>query len=194
MTEIQRVSFMPEEVIISVGFFLAIDLTQLFNEAVPEYCLAFEPLEKAYDAYCSAVIGHRDRFFPYRKAVSGAAGTAILQPASTRSTICAKQTNSKGMRVEVLAMADIIRATLNSFGRVNKLLINCEGAEFSIIRETSSQLFGQCDQIFVQYHDWMKTVSFTGQDVQECEDKLLQTHKKQVLNRKHRKILYIRKI
>lgn len=185
---IQNLKFGNKEVIISVGFFLTSDLL-LLKKCSPIYVEAYEPREKIFKAYMNTAPG--DSFHFIKAAVSGGYGEAILQEKSTKSTICSGSKN--GTKVKTVSMTDIINRIHDTYGRIDRLLINCEGSELQIIDETPASCFGLCNYMFVQFHHWIDFINISQDDTDRCVAKLSKVFEVQLLHRKWAKYEFRRK-
>ena len=186
--KIQRIPFDDDDVIISVGFFLAGDIVRLFRHTKPLHVEAYEPRIKIYVKYIEAG-GAFDAFVPIQRAVGRQSGTATFQERSTRSTICKTNDRSRkgNYEVDVVSMTSVLEAVYRTFGRIDKLLINCEGSEIAIIKGTPIAAFALCKYIFVQFHDFLPFLQISKADVQACVDKLTACFELRRVHRKYSK-------
>ena len=170
--KIQGITFHRDEIIVSVGFFLAGDFDEL-RKVSPKYVEDYEPLESAY-------IKHLEKqeslptLICYNEAVSSFNGNAYLEERSTKSTICSADPDALKIKtlVKVISMKSILERVTDIFGQIDKLLINCEGSEIEIIKNTPMTLFRKCKYIFVQFHPFVKFLDISEDDVKECMTKL----------------------
>ena len=191
---IQGMTFGDREVIISVGYFFGADIPILFEKCHPKYVVAYEPLLKVYFAYKRAGEPYK-QFYPVQKAVGGSSGTAILAQASTRSTTTLTGTEKgKGRtEVEVVGINDVLRGVLKKYGKIDRLLLNCEGAEIDIISNVELSFLEKCENIFVQFHDFIPELGIKPKQKLRCIKKLEHFHEAQVVKKKYSKYHFKRK-
>ena len=151
MITIQRyVHIESNEVIISVGYLQGGEAL-LLDEVSPEYVIAYDPHPKIYERYKE----HEEMFewFEIRNvAVGGRDGRAFLKDRKTRSNLL--EGSEGDIEVEVVSMTNVINDVYKRFGRINRLLINCEGAEIDIVKRTSMDTFRLCNFMFIQFHSF----------------------------------------
>ena len=192
MTKIQDIKFGKNEVIVSVGFFLSSDFA-ILKETYPKYVENYEPLSRAFVAHATATVD-MPNVINIRKAVSGTSGETYLSMRSTKSSICYNSEVMKSELVEVVSMSSILER-LNALGHIDKLLINCEGSEISIIDKTPIELFLRCNKIFIQFHSFIPELNITRNDVTRCLTKLGSIFEyKLISSRKYSKYLLEKRI
>ena len=176
MRRIQNAEFGDSEVIVSVGCFKTSGADELMKYCHPEYVEAYDPEQSVFLSYCSVFAHRKGKFLPIAKAVSDKAGLAMLKGKSYNSTICPRS----GVKlpnqypVVVVAFDDVVRNVHAAFGRVDRVVMNCEGAEVPIIVHATTLLL--CRYFFVQFHTFADTLSVGADEVESCLKKLSQTH------------------
>ena len=166
MIKIQDIEFDNGEVIISVGFFLAPDFS-LLKLSNPKYVENYEPLYSAFVHHVKAT-KNIPAVQNIQKAVSNENGECFLLERGTKSSISLED----GKKVATVSMESVINNAYKKFGRIDKLLMNCEGSEIPIIDENPLKLFLRCDKIFIQFHNFLPSLGVTNEDMYRCLAKL----------------------
>lgn len=177
--EIQGISFGKEKVIVSVGFFYVHELERLLQNNKSCYVEAYEPRDRIYKQYQAISKKFSARFVSIKKAVGGKDGKGSLLLRSTRSTLCFDTTKiyrgpykKEASKVVVVSMESILKSVLGRFKKIDKLLLNCEGSEVSIIMNTPLKLLSRCKFVFVQFHDFIDDLNTTEKQRIECIERL----------------------
>lgn len=175
MIRLKHAEFGDNEVIVSIGFFSAPLAEVLMVNCFPEYVEAYDPNDDVHKKY-QGVAREHSKFVPVAKAISDKSGSAMLMGARHNSTIYAhpKARLRPQHMIEVVAFDDVIRSVFKRFGRVDRVVLNCEGAEIPIIRQ--AETLDLCKYVFVQFHTFADTLAVTKPDVEECLSKLSRTH------------------
>lgn len=155
----------PSSIVIDIGANhgnFSKEILEQFNCKVVSY----EPDKPAFD-YLKNITSNN--FTVINKAVSGKAGTAnfySVQPMSGGNSIIPGiigLEQSSVYDVEVESFDNIMQEYLE----VDLVKMDCEGAEFSIIKESNPENFKKIKQITIEFHDFCFE-KFTDNDVNEC--------------------------
>jgi FkbM family methyltransferase len=97
------------------------------------------------------------KIFP--AAVGGQPGTAILDLTSgepLQFSTEAKQSSADALRVPVIPLAEVLDRIGHS---CDVLKMDCEGAEYAILFQTSDEIFASINHIIMEYHDGVTAYS-----------------------------------
>ena len=156
-----------ESIVISIGSFSAEQA--LMELGSSRTVVAYDPRRAMCEAY-SKINDPKFRWFP--QAVSGKAGKLTFYEHGGSSTVL-PMTNcpfeiDDVYEVDVVAMADV----LLPYADVERLSLNCEGSEISIIMDTPIELLARCRSIGVEFHHFCDYLNISNEEVQQCVDKL----------------------
>jgi FkbM family methyltransferase len=136
-----------------LGFFSV--YAAILNPKVPIY--TFEPHTGNYELLKQNLKDNRIKnVFPKNLAVSDAVGQEQLQISKedlNHSTTKALEPTGESQSVQTISLQRILEK--NHLMKVDLLKIDCEGAEFKIIRSTPKAIFDTVSTIFLEYHDWI---------------------------------------
>lgn len=161
------------EVIISVGYLQGGDIP-LLDKTCPKYVIAYDPLPRVYEQYKE----HEKKFKWFKGCdfgVGGISRDAFLKDRSTKSNLI--EGNETDLKIKVVSISTVVTSIYERFGRIDKLLINCEGAEIEIIENTPMENFRLCKYIFVQFHPFMPELGIKDGEVKKCVHKLYSYYK-----------------
>jgi len=156
-----------KNIVISIGAFSAQQVMDTLQ--VGKTVIAYDPRPVMCKAY--AEIQHPN-FSWFSLAVSGKSGRTTFFEHGGSSTIvsmtnCPFQIDDR-YEVDVISMASVLKL----FDDIEKLVMNCEGAEISIIMDTPLDLLSRCKRIEVEFHRFCSYLNVTEDDIQHCIGKL----------------------
>lgn len=146
-----------EDTIIDIGGHLGFFslYTSLLNSKVPIY--SFEPHAGNYELLKKNLKYNRVKNVHTKNlAVSDQIGEIdlfISQEDLNHSTVRAIEPTDDVQKVQSITLEKIM--SRHDFKQVDLLKIDCEGAEFSIIENSTQEVFDKISNIFLEYHDWV---------------------------------------
>ena len=158
---------MKQNVIISIGSFSAAQVVKELrnNKTV----IAYDPRKAMCKDY--AEINHPN-FKWFAQAVSGKPGKLTFYEHEGSSTVLPMTDCPFAIddtyEVDVVAMSDV----LLTYPEIERMTINCEGSEISIIMDTPIELLARCKDIGVEFHRFCKYLNISVEDVKKCVKKL----------------------
>jgi len=167
--------FQKKDVILSIGFFSAIEIEQLYKDKPPKYLEAYDPREDVFKQY-NDIKPKCKNFIPYMNAVTGIERDAYLTPRKYNTSICFEKEKHSQI-IKTISLTSTINRIYSEYSRLNKLLLNCEGSEIDIIQNTSSDILKLCNTIVVSFHMWVNEFNLKEEDYHKCLNKLSKTHK-----------------
>lgn len=184
---INQIEYADNEVILSIGYLRPRHMRAML-ETSPVYIEAYEPRDDIYQSYLKF---KSEQFRPIHAAVMGKTGRVKVLLCSKKSKTRVIYDKKGG--TQCVALATILRRIHRKYGRIDRLLINCEGSEYDIIKDTSIKEFGLCKYISIQFHHWMENVPHNYADTKSCISKFVRTYSIQCLSRKYGKYTLTRR-
>ena len=176
-----RIHYKSGEVILSIGYYSAKEIDNLFSTKPPEYLEAYEPRTDVFGQYMKLSRVY-PAIHPVNKAVAGDERAVTLSGKRTGTTICMPLDENRPVLTTV-ALKDVITNVVNEHGRIDKLMMNCEGSEIDIILKTPSEYLEQCRTIIVSFHRFVDELKIGEKIYQQCLKKLSITHKGLLLHK-----------
>lgn len=171
----------PGEVIVSIGYLTIKDLKNIYKFSPPSYIEAYEPRKDVYNQYL-VFAENFSSFVPRLLAVAGDERLVALNERRHNTTICLPKTKSS-MMITTVSLSSVINSVYGIHGQIDKLLMNCEGAEIDIILKTPSEVFRLCKEIIVSFHKFVEEFKISEKTYNSCLNKLSQTHKGELLHK-----------
>jgi hypothetical protein len=171
-----KIKYERDEVLLSIGYFKKSDIELLYMLAPPKYAEIYDPLPEVYKLY-KALSEKYPTLIAHDKAVSDCDKDVELIKRKFNSTILLKdKKKSNVLKIKAVSFTDIVNRLHKKYKVIDKVLINCEGEEINIIKNTSIDIFKKCKYILVSFHDFVEDFNITEEDVKICVEKLSLTH------------------